>query len=436
MNQILALAIKDLKLARRDKVGFFFMFVFPILTAIFFGTIFAGQGDPGTMAKPRVVIVDQDNSEFSRGLIADLQDTGDLELLAADSLDDANRAVLNAQAEAFVLIEHGFETALARPFWGDTASVKVVIDPSKRATGEMLRGIVTQQAFRQMQRTFSDQSIMQSSARDGMASLQADPDVPPLTRAALSQLLGGLDNLASALPAEGTDSSDNNPLSNWEPVSVTLESVARPTRKSNNPENMYAITFPQGMIWGILATAATFAISLVVERTHGTLLRLKSSPLGWSRILAGKALACAITILIVLTMLVVLARFGFGVQPVSIPFLIISMLCATICFVGIMMLLSVLGRTEAAVGGMSWAVLLIFAMFGGAMIPAVFMPQWMQGIAKASPVYWSILALEGPIWRGLAVTRMAQIWTILLAIGVACFTLGTILFRKLDSASA
>ncbi len=434
MRQILALALKDLTLARRDKVGFFFMFIFPLLNAVFFGTIFAGQSDPDTMAKPAVVLVDLDNSDASRAFIADLEATGDLDIRPLDTPNAANAEVLAARADAFVQIDPGFGLSLTRPFWGSTATVKVVIDPSKRASGEMLRGIVTQQAFRQLNRTFSDQATMQASSRDGLASLRQDDSVPPLTKAALSGVLIALDNFFTVAPSEGGD--ENNPMASWEPVSVSLSTVQRPKATKDTPDNAYAITFPQGMVWGILAAAATFAISLVVERTQGTLLRLKASPLGWTRILAGKALACAITIMFVLTMLVVVARFGFGVQPVSIPLLIVSMLCATACFVGIMMLLSVIGRTEAAVGGMSWAVLLIFAMFGGAMIPATFMPGWMQGVSKASPIRWAIDAFEGPIWRGTPINDLAIKWAVLLAIGVGCFALGTALFRRFDSASA
>lgn len=436
MRQILALAMKDLTLARRDKVGFFFMFIFPLLNAVFFGTIFAGQNDTANMARTAVAVVDLDRTDASRAFIEDLDATGDFNLTPMDTAEDAARAVLDARADAYLLIEPGFGQSLSRPFWGDPAAVRVAIDPSKRASGEMLRGLVTQQAFRQLQRSFSDQDIMQASARDGLASLGNDPDVPPLTRAALTTLLTGLDNLSSAMPAEGADAEENNPMASWEPVTVTLESVQRPKANRNMPDNAYAITFPQGMVWGVLAAAATFAISLVVERTQGTLLRLKASPLGWTRILAGKALACGIAIMFVLTLLVVVARFIFGVQPQSIPLLLVSMLAATTCFVGIMMLLSVIGRTEAAVGGLSWAVLLVFAMFGGAMIPAMFMPQWMQTAANFSPIKWAIASFEGPIWRGWSVDKLAMHWAVLVGIGAACFTLGTLIFRRLDSASA
>ena len=130
MKQILALAFKDLTLARRDKVGFFFMFIFPLLNAVFFGTIFAGQANSDAMAKSRVAIVDLDNTDASRAFIADLDSTGDLELSSHDSTDAANRAVLASKIDAYVAVEPGFGASLARPFWGEPAAVTVVIDPS------------------------------------------------------------------------------------------------------------------------------------------------------------------------------------------------------------------------------------------------------------------------------------------------------------------
>ena len=42
------------------------------------------------------------------------------------------------------------------------------------------------------------------------------------------------------------------------------------------------ISFPQAMIWGILACAAGFAISIVRERKQGTFLRLQVAPVSRS----------------------------------------------------------------------------------------------------------------------------------------------------------
>ena len=47
MTPILAMIRKDLKLLLRDRASAFFAFVFPVLFAIFFGTVFSGGGGGG-----------------------------------------------------------------------------------------------------------------------------------------------------------------------------------------------------------------------------------------------------------------------------------------------------------------------------------------------------------------------------------------------------
>ena len=47
MKPVLVLALKDLKLIYRDKFGLFWLLVFPLLMALFFGSIFSGAGESG-----------------------------------------------------------------------------------------------------------------------------------------------------------------------------------------------------------------------------------------------------------------------------------------------------------------------------------------------------------------------------------------------------
>ena len=51
---------------------------------------------------------------------------------------------------------------------------------------------------------------------------------------------------------------------------------------------------------------------------------------------------------------------------------------------------------------------MLMAMFGGGMIPLVFMPKFMQTLSNFSPAKWSVLALEGAIWRGFTLGRNAH----------------------------
>jgi ABC-2 type transport system permease protein len=97
-----------------------------------------------------------------------------------------------------------------------------------------------------------------------------------------------------------------------------------------------------------------------------------------------------------------------------------------------MMLLSVLGQTEQAVGGSASAIMVVMAMFGGGMIPLIAMPDWMQTASNISPVKWGILALEGAIWRGFSASEMLLPCGILLAVGAISFALGVRILARRD----
>jgi len=93
-------------------------------------------------------------------------------------------------------------------------------------------------------------------------------------------------------------------------------------------------------------------------------------------------------------------------------------------FVGLMMLISTLGRTHQTVAGAGWALLLVMSMTGGGMIPLIAMPSWMQSVSNFSLVKWGVLAIEGAIWRGFSWNEMLVPVSILLAVGAIAFLVG------------
>ena len=110
-----------------------------------------------------------------------------------------------------------------------------------------------------------------------------------------------------------------------------------------------------------------------------------------------------------------------------------DILCVSLCFVGLMMLMSVIGKTEQAVGGAGWAIITMFCMFGGGMIPVAFMPDWMQTLSHFSPVKWGIIALEGAIWRGFSLSEMLLPCGILIGIGAVSFVVGVRILSRQET---
>ncbi len=180
-----------------------------------------------------------------------------------------------------------------------------------------------------------------------------------------------------------------------------------------------------------MACVAGFAISIAKERIAGTFFRLQVAPITRTHILAGKACACFLAVLGVIEFMMGLGLL-LGIQLARPGLLVMAAVFTALGFVGLMMLMSVLGKTEQSVGGAGWAIIVVMCLFGGGMVPLAFMPSFMKTISHFSPVKWGVLALEGAVWRGFSTSEMLLPCGILLAVGAGSFALGAKILSRAD----
>lgn len=425
MREIWNLAIKDLRLLVRDRAGCFFTFFFPILFSIFFGTIFSGGGRAAERSL-RLAIVDEDRSAGSAAFVALLKQEKNLRIEEYAQLSEAEEDVLGAKQVGYVRIPAGFGAARSAMIAGGQAKVELGIDPAKLMEAGMLKGVVTQVAFRGLSDAFTNPAAMRDQLAMGRTLIEPQLKDDAFGRS-LRDLFGTLDRFNQELARRDAAATNDTPARSeggfqFQPVAIESKDVVPPR---TGPPSAYAISFPQGIIWGIMGAAAGFGVSLVSERNQGTLGRLRMTPLARWQILGGKAVACFLTTALVSVVLVLVAHLPpFNVRLASPVMTTLAVFSVSIAFVGIMMLLATIGKTEQAAGGIGWAVLMVFAMLGGAAVPLMFMPEWIQSLASISPIKWAIQALEGGIWRGWSMRQMALPVGILLGLGTAGFALG------------
>ena len=412
MGKSLTIALKDLKLLIRDKSAMFWVLIFPLMIAILFGSIFGGSNNT---SKIKVALLDQDKTKESAALMARLQASHALSVQAPKPGEDPIDQVRKGNLTAYILVPKGYGDA-ARTFqYSKAPALQIGIDPSRNAEGGMLQGVVSEAAYKGMAEMFSQPTDMRQSLQQGLAQIHAtkDPKDAPTER-----LLTELDRYyasgATMSPSGGGGFSMQGPKVESVPVQAP----------GAQPANPFEITFPQAILWGMLGVMSTFAISMVRERRQGTLIRLRVSPLSFGQILAGKGLACFMACCGVMVFLLLVGKVIFNVHLGSPALLALAIGSGAFCLVGIMMLLSVLGKTEQAVSGSSWGVMITMAMFGGGMIPTFVMPPWMQAASNLSPLKWTTQVIEGAIWRGYDVTEMLKPCGILIAIGLVAFAFG------------
>jgi ABC-2 type transport system permease protein len=435
---IAAMATKDLRLMSRDWLGLFFILAFPILMGIFFGSMY-GSVDGGS-AKLRVAVVDEDGSATSKEFVANLKDTGNVEVETLPREQALDR-VRRGQLVGLIALPKGFGETAGIP-WAESPAIELGVDPSRQAEAGLLEGLVMQSAGKLLMERFQDPASMRPFIAQGRQEIADAADISPLEKAALLQMMTALDaftnswqqvseaETAEGMPADSDGNANGFQLARVETIDVTRQPAKDSTESLvSKLRSKWDISFPQAMLWGILACAAGFAISIVRERKQGTFLRLQVAPVSRGQILAGKSLACFVTVLAVIGVMIALGTW-LGMRAESPLLLALAAVCIACCFVGIMMLMSVVGKSEEAVSGAAWGANMLMAMFGGGMIPLVFMPQFMKSLSNFSPAKWSVLALEGAIWRGFTLTEMLLPCAILLAVGAVCLTLGGMLLSR------
>jgi linearmycin/streptolysin S transport system permease protein len=427
MRAIWAMVVKDMTLLARDRMAFFFTFGFPLIMAVFFGTIFAGGGKE--TPEMSIAVVDEDRTPGSRAFAKQLDDGPEFR---ADSmgLEDAREAVRMGKRVAFLVLPKGFADSRQRVFYGSGPEIQLGLDPSRKAEGGMIQGVLTKYLSQDLTRAFAQPESMRAM----IPAQEADLDASPLDakqKSTVKHFLGELDQFLGAQSADTTLRAGGG--DGFQPVRFKQVDIARARR---GPRNAYEVSFPQGVIWAILSTAFGFALSLVLERTRGTLVRLRVAPIARRRdILLGKALGCLLTILVVTSVLMLIGAVIFHVRPASLALLAAALLSAAVCFVGIMMIIASVSPSQRGVSGLGWAIMMLMSMTGGGMVPLFAMPAWMQSVGSVSPVRWAILALEGSIWRDFTPAQMLLPCGILVAVGLVGFGVGTRVFRWTEAAA-
>lgn len=433
MGPILAIAIKDLKLLVRDRTAAFFVFIFPLFVALFFGIIFGGASRSGGAGKMPIAVVNESKGPRAAALVRDLERDAAVAVTTLPSRAEAETQVRRGRVIASVIVPESFDSGIMQLFSGGGLTLQLVVDPSRSAEAGMLEGKLNELAFRQLGSIMQDPKLMQQATVAGRAALLLS-DLPADQRSALSSVYSGLDRFAAAtekqappaVDAAADTAGEDNGFA-WRPLRVEVSTVLDERKR---PRSSFEISFGQGVVWGLMSCVTGFGASIAEERSRGTLLRLRTAPIRRRQVLLGKALAAFIACMLVQAMLLGLGVLPmFGIVVSSVPIMLLTTVVTSIGFCGLMMMLAGLTKTEGGAQGLGRAAVLVLAMIGGGTIPIFLMPPWLQTMSKISPFSWASIAIDGYTWRAFSMEEMALPLIVLASVGIIGFVIGTLSMR-------
>ena len=413
MLKTILIGIKDLKLIFRDRAALIFMLLAPFLLTIGMGFVtgrFSG-GSSGLSDIP-VVIVNLDNDQLGNALadVFSSEELADLMEPSESSDPEAARQLIDDdQAAAAVIIPEGFTRSIIPSeettfdesvIESGAVQIEVYVNPSRPTSAGVVKAIVDEFISR-----------VEEGRTSGMTTI-------------LQLVASGL------IAGENAATEAHTILQNMdetEPAAITLKSSQEGAEAVEF--DILAYMAPGMALLFLMYTVSYGGRSILAERSQGTLPRLLVSPTSAAQVLGGKVLGIFLTGVAQVGILILASSVFFGVKWGDALGVTVLILAAVFGATGWGMLITALARSQAQVGSIGSALMLIFGILGGSFINLDQMPSILRMISKITPNAWGLdgfttLALGG------ALPSLVEPITALLIMGAVLFGIAVILFRR------
>lgn len=402
---MLRLTLKDLKLFFAEKRSVMLTFAVPIALITLFAFAFGGVGQEKRKDRPtRVVVADEDQTEASKKIIAELDSSKELVVsrIASEQAED----VVKKGDEAAVLIFHkGVSDSLNA---GKKPNIEFIYDAAKEAEVGILQGALIGKLM----------GIIGGKSMEKYVLAQVDSDNPNMdesTRKVIHQ------QVSKNLSSEQTKKMGDN----------FIKATAVVAEEETSPGLVQAVAGTAIMM--LLFSVVSVGASMLDEKQEGTLKKLLYSPLHPNSILFGKMIYANIISILQLSVMFLYAQIAFGLDIFShLPALVLMIIATAYACSSFGVLLASIAKTRQQVQGLSTLIVLIMSCIGGSMIPTFIMPLFMQKISVFSVNYWGIQGFYDIFWRSLPLTDSTFLSRILVlvVIGTLMNLIALQMFKK------
>ena len=408
---ISALINAKLKILVRDRIALALFFIMPVIFFAIFAGIFSGDMGGGQAPRIVTIVVDEDQTEISKALVANLKDVGaGMRVSETHSTNDnqttpwttetAREAVLNGQFHAAIIIPKGFKI----DFSGQSKTpILVLVDPSNPIAGSMIPGMI-QGAAMQGNRFSMIETGMSEFEKYGGA-------LTPQQKSAIKSWEDHMakDEAAKQQAAKNSNATDT-PKTDNAMVPVTVEDVQK--QESGEKRSMVAYYAAGIGVMFLLFSVAGASGSLLEDQEAGILERMISSPLGMTRLLIANWVWITLMGMVSMFILYLFATFVFGLGPwngARIVSCIVITLFTAAAASALGLLLATACRTRGQLAGISTVIILVMSALGGSMVPRFLMPEIIREISWwVTFNAWSVEGYLEVFWYSTPQTTLGE----------------------------
>jgi ABC-2 type transport system permease protein len=342
MSKALSIAAVNAKRLGRDRIGLFFLFVFPIILILLLGVTF------GSGFTPSVGVVSTGSGQLGSELVTAIRDEENIEVERFTDDESLTGAIERGEVDAGVTIPEGYDEQLRS---GGQATIEYLATPA----GANATAI----------RTTVDSLVVEQGARVRAALFAAERGVGDF-----EETIRLADELAAQSPT----------------VDVIVRSEGEDTFEGVGQFDLGAAS---QLVLFMFINSLAAAVALIQSRRLGVSRRMLSTPIAARTIVIGETLGRFTVAMIQGVFVIIAASLLFGVRwgdPLGASVLLTAFALVS---TGAAMFFGAVLSNEQQAGALT-PLSLGLAALGGCMVPLEVFSPTMQTIAHVTPHAWAV----------------------------------------------
>ncbi|MDO3423873.1 ABC transporter permease [Chryseobacterium sp. APV1] len=386
--------IKEILLLKRDIGGIVIIFVMPLLLIITITLIQDSTFKNLEGTKIPIIFIDNDKSEISQNIKKEFENGKTFELLTNFTEDSAEKAVFGGDYQMAIVIPKNLTKninsnveskvqAIVSSFGLENDSTSVRESPVKSDDIHLYFDPATNIGFKNNVMTAVNKMVFEIENKKIYKAFQ--------DQLGTTEDLGKTKNL------------------------ISFKEITPKKGKTDIMPNSVQHNVPAWALFAIFFIVVPLSINLVKEKSQGTSVRARISPTPYFVHILGKTftylIICVIQFLLMVAVGIYLFPYmdlpQFDVTGKMFPLIVVTIF-AGLAAIGFGILLGTVANTQEQSAPFGATSVVVLAAIGGIWVPIFLMPEFMQTIAKFSPMNWGLNAYYDIILRNSGIGGIAK----------------------------
>jgi len=421
MYKVFHAILKELRLLKRDLLGFAIIFLMPLVLVITITYIqHSIESNMGGIELP-ILLADNDKGELSQKVIENLSQSNNIKIVSKIDGNDVTTSlgkemISTGEQRILIVIPEGFSAYIQSQTDLHVAKILSEVIPDHEEV------VLEKKELKEVEIYFDP--AVGANVRNSL-------------KTAIDNMISNLETKAMYSTFEREFDTDFSFISEEKLITFTEHSLS--ISKQNIVPNAVQHNLPAWTLFALFFIVLPLSINMVKEKNQGTYVRLKTLPISPFYLMLSKIIVYLFVCMIQFYLMLMVSMYLFpviGLPALEIEgkFWALSIVAffSGLAAIGLGVLIGTFANTHEQAAPFGATSVVILAAIGGLWFPVYAMPETMQVMAKISPMNWGLESFYHVLLRDASYAHITPYLMMLVAFFLINMVISVLYEKKIN----